>query len=131
MKVDALSGVNSDNTYSSTVYDKGALIAMSLKTYIGDSLFYSSVQRLLEDFAFSNIDSYTLRDSLSSYSGIDLTDFFNYYVFDTLTHHFTINKELFFCRKFCKNKNNISHRNRQQLSLYKHQNTYYIYGFSL
>ena len=86
----ALSGVNSDNTYSSTVYDKGALIAMSLKAYMGDSLFYNSVQRLLEDFAFSYIDSYTLRDSLSSYSGIDLTDFFNYYVFDTLTHHFAI-----------------------------------------
>ncbi len=86
----ALSGVNSDNTYSSTVYDKGALVAMSLKTYMGDSLFYSSVKRLLEDFAFSNIDSYTLRDSLSSYSGIDLTDFFSYYVFDTITHHFAI-----------------------------------------
>ncbi len=86
----ALSGVNSNNTYSSTVYDKGALIAMSLKTYMGDSLFYNSVQRLLQDFAFSNIDSHTLRDSLSSYSGIDLTDFFNYYVFDTITHHFAI-----------------------------------------
>ena len=85
-----LSGVSSNNTYSSTVYDKGALIAMSLKTYMGDSLFYSSVQRLLQDFAFSNIDSYTLRDSLSSYSGIDLTDFFSYYVFDTITHHFAI-----------------------------------------
>ena len=86
----ALSGVSSNNTYSSTVYDKGALIAMSLKSYMGDSLFYSSVQRLLQDFAFSNIDSHTLRDSLSSYSGIDLTDFFSYYVFDTITHHFAI-----------------------------------------
>jgi aminopeptidase N len=86
----ALSGVSSENTYSSTVYDKGALIAMSLKTYMGDSIFYASVQRLLQDFAYSNIDSYTLRDSLSSYSGIDLTDFFNYYVFDTTTHHIAI-----------------------------------------
>jgi aminopeptidase N len=85
-----LSGVSSENTYSSTVYDKGALITMSLRAYMGDSLFYNSVQRLLQDFAFSNIDSYTLRDSLSSYSGIDLTDFFSYYVFDTITHHFAI-----------------------------------------
>lgn len=86
----ALSGVDSTRTYSSTVYDKGALIAMSLKTYIGDSLFYSGVKRLLNDFAFSNIDSEALRDSLSSYTGIDLTDFFNYYVFDTTLHHFAI-----------------------------------------
>lgn len=91
----ALSGVDSTQTYSSTVYDKGALIAMSLKTYIGDSLFYSGVRKLLNDFAFSNIDSQTLRDSLSSYTGIDLTDFFNYYVFDTILHHFSIKNATF------------------------------------
>lgn len=88
----ALSGVDSSRTYSSTVYDKGALVAMSLKTYMGDSLFYSSVRKLLNDFAYSNINSHTLRDSLSSYSGIDLTDFFDYYVFDTITHHFAISE---------------------------------------
>ncbi len=90
-----LSGVDSTMTYSSTVYDKGALVAMSLKTYIGDSLFYSAVKRLLNDFSFSNISSATLRDSLSSYTGIDLTDFFNYYVFDTTLHHFSIKKAVF------------------------------------
>lgn len=88
----ALSAVDSSRTYSSTVYDKGALVAMSLKAYMGDSLFYSSVRKLLNDFAYSNINSYTLRDSLSSYSGIDLTTFFDYYVFDTLIHHFAISE---------------------------------------
>lgn len=86
----ALSGVEDDKTYSSTVYDKGALVVMSLKTYMGDSLFYRSVRRLLNDFAYSNIDSRTLCDSLSSYSGLDLHPFFNDYVFDTLMHHFAI-----------------------------------------
>ena len=68
---------------------------MSLKAYMGDSLFYSSVRKLLNDFAYSNINSHTLRDSLSSYSGIDLTDFFDYYVFDTITHHFAISEAVF------------------------------------
>ncbi len=86
----ALHGVDSTRTYSSTVYDKGALVAMSLKSYMGDSLFYSSVKKLLSDFAFSNIDSQTMRDSLSSYSGVNLDDFFNYYVFDTVMHHFVL-----------------------------------------
>lgn len=86
----ALYDVDSTRTYSSTVYDKGALVAMSLKAYMGDSLFYSSVKKLLSDFAFSNMDSYTMRDSLSAYSGINLNDFFDYYVFDTMMHHFVI-----------------------------------------
>ncbi len=91
----ALSGVDSTRTYSSTVYDKGALVAMSLKAYMGDSLFYSSVRKLLNDFAYSNLSSQTLRDSLSSYSGIDLNAFFDYYVFDTAMHHFAIRKAEF------------------------------------
>ena len=31
-----------------------------------------------------------MRDSLSAYSGINLNDFFDYYVFDTVMHHFVI-----------------------------------------
>ncbi len=91
----ALSGVDSSRTYSSTVYDKGALVAMSLKAYMGDSLFYSSVRRLLNDFAYSNVNSRTMRDRLSSYSGMDLNDFFDYYVFDTVVHHFAISEAVF------------------------------------
>ncbi len=91
----ALSGVDSTRTYSSTVYDKGALVAMSLKTYMGDSLFYSSLRKLLGDFAYSNINSATLRDSLSSYSGINLDAFFEAYVFDTIMHHFAIQRAEF------------------------------------
>ncbi len=87
-----LYGADSTLTYSSTIYDKGALVAMSLKAYMGDSLFYSSVRKLLSDFAFANVSSPIMRDSLSAYSGIDLTDFFNYYVFDTVLHHFCISR---------------------------------------
>lgn len=86
----ALHGVDSTRTYSSTVYDKGALVALSLKAYMGDSMFYESVRKLLSDFSFSNIDSHTMRDSLSSYSNIDLGEFFDFYVFDTIIHHFAL-----------------------------------------
>ncbi len=76
-----LYGVTPDYTYGSTVYNKGATVWHSLRGYVGDSLFYASMQRLFNRCAFGNLDSYQLRDSLSLYTGIDLTDFFDFHVF--------------------------------------------------
>ena len=69
-------------TYGSTVYKKGATVWHSLRGYLGDSLFYASLRTLFERCAFGNIDSWQLRDSLSLYSGVDLTDFFDFHVFN-------------------------------------------------
>ena len=68
-------------TYGSTTYDKGALVWHSLRGYLGDSVFYAAMRRLFSDKAFGNVDAYEVRDSLSSYTGVDLTDFFNFHVF--------------------------------------------------
>lgn len=67
-------------TYGSTTYDKGALVWHSLRGYLGDSLFYASMRRLMERAAFGNVSAASLRDSLSLYSGRDLTDFFDFHV---------------------------------------------------
>ncbi len=77
----AVHGVSHEYTYGSTVYSKGATVWHSLRGYLGDSLFYYSLRTLFNRCAFDNIDSYQLRDSLSLYSGIDLTDFFDFHVF--------------------------------------------------
>ncbi len=69
-------------TYGSTVYNKGATVWHSLRGYLGDTLFYASLRTLFERCAFGNIDSWQLRDSLSLYSGVDLTDFFDFHVFN-------------------------------------------------
>ena len=74
-------GPDHDHTYGSTVYNKGATVWHSLRGYMGDTLFYGSMRKLFDRHAFKNIDSYQLRDSLSLYSGMDLTDFFNFHVF--------------------------------------------------
>lgn len=76
-----LYGQTPEYTYGSTVYNKGATVWHSLRGYVGDSLFYVSMRRLFDRCAFQNIDSYQLRDSLSLYTGIDLSDFFNFNVF--------------------------------------------------
>ncbi len=76
----ALADMPERNTYGSTTYDKGALVWHSLRGVMGDSLFYASMRRLFSSCAFGNIDAATLRDSLSLYSGIDLTGFFDFHV---------------------------------------------------
>ncbi|MBQ8704001.1 MAG: T9SS type A sorting domain-containing protein [Bacteroidales bacterium] len=68
-------------TYGSTTYDKGALVWHSLRGYLGDSVFYGAMGRLMADKAFSTIDAAEVRDSLSAYTGCDLTDFFRFHVF--------------------------------------------------
>lgn len=77
----AVYGNSPDYTYGHTVYRKGATVWHSLRGYIGDSLFYASMRKLFDRCAFGNIDSYQLRDSLSAYCGLNLTDFFNFHVF--------------------------------------------------
>jgi aminopeptidase N len=74
-------GQTPEYTYGMTVYNKGATVWHSLRGYVGDSLFYAAMQTLFSRCAFQNIDSYQLRDSLSLYTGTDLTDFFDFHVF--------------------------------------------------
>lgn len=68
-------------TYGITTYQQGAMVWHSLRGYMGDSLFYHSMTRLFRNCAFGNLDAGQLRDSLSFYSGMDLTGFFDFHVF--------------------------------------------------
>ena len=77
-----LSGMPHNYTYNTTTYDKGWMVWHSLRGYLGDSLFYASISRLMESKAFDIVDAYDVRDSLSLYSGVDLTDFFAFHVFN-------------------------------------------------
>lgn len=77
-------------TYSGTVYNKGATVWHSLRGYLGDSLFYASMQRLFAVNAFGNMTSAQVRDSLSLYSGVNLTKFFDFHVFNPGFTHFSI-----------------------------------------
>ncbi len=77
----SLSGMSRYYTYGTTTYQQGAMVWHSLRGYIGDSLFYVCMNRLFCNCAFGNLDAASLRDSLSLYSGMDLTDFFDFHVF--------------------------------------------------
>lgn len=69
------------NVYGTTVYQKGACVWHSLRSYLGDSLFYATMTSFFRHNAFGIIDSEALCDSLSLLSGTGLSDFFQFHVF--------------------------------------------------
>lgn len=68
-------------TYGRHVYDKGADILHNLRTYMGDSAFFQGLRHYLQRFAFSTASSSDLRESLEQQSGLDLTDFFETWIY--------------------------------------------------
>ena len=77
----ALYGIPTEITYGKTVYDKGGTVVQALRVYLGDEKFFSAVKSYLQHFAFQYADTWQLRDYLSEASGVDLTDFFDTWVF--------------------------------------------------
>lgn len=77
-------------TYSKTVYEKGASVAHALRGYLGDDVFFPAVTAFLQANAYTSVSSYDFRDFLTSYTGIDMTDFFQAWVFSGGFVHYSI-----------------------------------------
>ncbi|PKP52967.1 MAG: hypothetical protein CVT92_06280 [Bacteroidetes bacterium HGW-Bacteroidetes-1] len=86
----SLQNVPTEYTYGTTVYDKGATVIHTLMNYLGQEVFFDAVKAYLQQYSFNHADSYNLRDALSVSSGIDLTGFFDAWVFTPGTPHFSI-----------------------------------------
>ncbi|MCL2246380.1 MAG: M1 family metallopeptidase, partial [Lentimicrobiaceae bacterium] len=73
----ALDNVPTSATYSSTSYRKGGLVAYTLRNYMGDDLFFSSITQLLNENQYGNVTSEQFFQKLSQISGMnELHDFF-------------------------------------------------------
>ena len=77
-------------TYGTTVYYKGALVAHTLRNYIGDSLFFPAIKQYFDSLKFGNANNTQLREILSLSTGIDLTDFFEAWVLREGFPHFDV-----------------------------------------
>lgn len=77
-----LYGMPNQYAFMHTTYDKGALVFHELNHLLGDSVFFSMMQTLFSQNAYTNMNSHQLRDSMSLYSGTDLTDFYNFHIFN-------------------------------------------------
>ncbi|MGB3946562.1 MAG: M1 family aminopeptidase [Bacteroidia bacterium] len=85
-----LSNIPFEYTYGDHVYNKGADIAHTLRGYMGDSLFFSSVKTYLAQNHYTDVSSADFRDALTAASGINMSDFFNDWVFNPGWPHFAI-----------------------------------------
>lgn len=85
-----VSGVPSDLTYSSTVYDKGADMAHTLRGILGDLSFQECIEGFLNDYAFKDVNSELFENYLSSCSGKDLSSFFETWIFEKGFHHYSL-----------------------------------------
>lgn len=70
-----------DLTYGTTVYDKGAAVVNTMMNYLGRETFNAVMKQYIEKFAFKTASSEDLRDAVSELSGVDMTDFFDTWVF--------------------------------------------------
>lgn len=84
-----LSDIPLEVTYGTTSYEKGADVVHSLRAYLGED-FFPAVQHMLSQKALDDITSEEMRDILSDYSGTDLSEFFNSWVFDKGYPHYKI-----------------------------------------
>jgi len=90
-----LYGTTGTDVYSNTTYRKGAAVVHTLKNYLGDSVFYPAVRSMLEHFGYGVATSFQMRDYLSQTTGVDLTDFFDFYVMDSGYNHYAITAKSF------------------------------------
>ncbi|MFN8309204.1 MAG: M1 family aminopeptidase [Chitinophagales bacterium] len=80
----AVSGVPTQLTYSTkTVYEKGADRVHTLRSYLGDSVFFHCVTAYLQQYKFIEVNSLNLRDFLVNCSGNNaINNFFADWIFD-------------------------------------------------
>lgn len=72
-------------TYGFTTYTRGAMTVHNLRGYMGDELFFSCITEFLDEYAFQPVTSEQFRDHLSECSGIDMTPFFDGWIFQAGT----------------------------------------------
>ena len=82
-------------TYGPTIYQKGSGVVRSLRNYLGDTLFFKGIKNYLQhDFYFSSASSLDFQNSLTKSTGVDMTAFFNEWVFGKGWPHFEITSVL-------------------------------------
>jgi len=86
----AISGIPHSLTYGDHVYKKGADVAHTLRSYLGDTIFYNACKYVMLQKAKQSINSNQMRDLMQTSSGKNLTDFFNNWVFNGGWPHFAI-----------------------------------------
>lgn len=86
----ALQNVPLNRVYGSTSYKKGADVVHSLRSYMGDSLFFYTVRNFLQYYAFQEVNSMKLMNYINDNTSFNATPFFTDWVFDKGFAQFSI-----------------------------------------
>lgn len=86
----AISGIPHSLTYGDHVYKKGADVAHTLRSYMGDTAFFNACKYTMTQNALKSVNSIELRNLFQTSSGQNLTDFFNNWVLSGGWPHFAI-----------------------------------------
>ncbi|MEO7174201.1 MAG: M1 family metallopeptidase [Saprospiraceae bacterium] len=78
----ALSPMPQEQTYGTTTYNKGAAMIHNMRAFLQDSLFASGQRKMLEDNLYANLNAHTYQEQMSLATGVDMTDYFNNWVFN-------------------------------------------------
>lgn len=85
-----LNDIPHEYTYSTTVYDKGADIAHTMRGYTGDSAFFNGCKHYFSSLAYQSASSEDLRNALSTTTTANMDQFFLDWVFTGGFPHFSI-----------------------------------------
>jgi hypothetical protein len=87
-----LSPMPHEQTYGTHTYYKGAMMMHNLRAYLGDSLFATGMRHLQQALRYDAMDAYEMRDTLSTFTGVDLTNFFEDWIFSPGFSDFAIDE---------------------------------------
>ncbi|MDP4267985.1 MAG: M1 family metallopeptidase, partial [Bacteroidota bacterium] len=76
-------------TYGVTTYYKGNDVVHSLRNYIGDSLFFSTIRSYMKDYSYKNISTDQFRKYFENKTNINLKDFFDNWLYTAGFPHFS------------------------------------------
>ncbi|MFO7525106.1 MAG: M1 family metallopeptidase, partial [Ignavibacteriaceae bacterium] len=70
-----------ENLFGSMIYDKGAWVLHMLRFEVGDSIFFKILRTYFDQFKYSSASVYDFKNICETISQLDLTKFFNQWVF--------------------------------------------------
>ena len=86
----ALNAVPIAYTYGEHSYHKGADVMHTLRNYMGDANFFAGLQLIQTNYGGTHITSEEFRDELNTLTGVDVTDYFDDWIFQPGFSQFAI-----------------------------------------
>jgi aminopeptidase N len=85
-----MNNIPQEYTYGLSAYHRGATKVQALRGYLGDDVFFPACEAYLEDYAFQSVSSYDMEASFTQNTGIDMSGFFNNYIYHGGTPAYTL-----------------------------------------